>query len=277
MAHSSDTNFLERYGPWAIVTGASSGIGEGFARVLAENGMSLILTARSRAKLEALADELRSGAGVEVVVVEADLAVSDFIEGLMDAVEGKDIGLVVSNAGDGAKGPFAEQTLASKIGLLDLNCRAPLLLADRFVPRLIERGRGGFLITSSIESVVGFPLSASYAATKAFATSLGEGLWGELREAGVDVLVLEPGATDTAILKRSGMDGRDMIGLMQPGQVAREAIDRLASGPVFVAGGMNRFLTGLLRRLPRGFAVRMVGRGMADAIEKGKRRRESER
>jgi short-subunit dehydrogenase len=263
------TSLLSKYGAWAIVTGASSGIGEGFARVLASHGFSLILVARRGDRLEKLAPNLlQLGAGAAEIAV-LDLARSDFLDELIQKCDGREIGLVVSNAGDGAKGSFEELPREKKLALIDINCRAPLLLADAFLPRLRAQGRGGFIITSSIESVVGFPYSASYAATKAFASSLGQGLWGELRGTGVDVLVLEPGATDTELLPRSGMKPEDMAGLMQPEEVARQALEKLGHGPVVVAGVMNRVLVGLLSLLPKGLAVRMVGFGMRSAIEKG--------
>jgi short-subunit dehydrogenase len=265
---------LERYGPWAIVTGASSGIGDAFARGLASEGFDLVLVARRKERLEALAAELREpdGGGRNVEVLELDLTRANFIEAITTCCEERDIGLVVSNAGAGAKGPFDETPLEQKHAMLELNCRAPMILADTFIPRFKQRGRGGLIITSSIESVVGFPYSATYAATKAFATALGEGLWGELDGSGVDVLVLEPGSTDTETLALQGMNAKDMAGLMQPASVARTALDRLGRGPVVIAGRMNRLLMGMLSWLPRKMAIRAVGKGIKDAIEKGRAR-----
>ncbi|MFT5441252.1 MAG: short-subunit dehydrogenase [Myxococcota bacterium] len=261
-------SLLERYGPCAVVTGASSGIGEAFARELAAEGFELVLVARRRDRLDALAAELSS----ECAVVVADLSSVDFASDIMKVCEGKDVGLVISNAGDGAKGSFEEIPLERKLTIIDVNCRAPMILAHEFLPRFKVRGSGGFIITSSIESVVGFPYSAAYAASKSFATSLGEGLWGELEGSGVDVLVVEPGATDTEILAHQGMRAQDMMGLMQPVDVARVGLSRLGRGPVVVAGRLNRLLVGLLALLPRGFAVRMAGKGMLDSINKGRAR-----
>ncbi len=266
------STLLDRYGPCALVTGASSGIGEAFARELAREGFDLVLVARRKERLEALVAELRASRmqceNVDVLVL--DLTRPDFIDAIVDGCRGRDIGLLVSNAGDGAKGAFEETPLAKKHAILDLNCRAPLVLADEFIPRFKERGRGGLIITSSIESVVGFPYSATYAASKAFATALGEGLWGELDGSGVDVLVLEPGATDTEILALQGMDAQGMPGLMQPAAVVRTALDHLGRGPVVVAGRMNRLLVGLLSLLPKRIAIRAAGKGMRDAIAKGR-------
>ena len=184
-------SLLDRYGPCALITGASSGIGDAFARQLAREGFDLVLVARRKERLDALVADLRASqsGGGNIDVLALDLTRPDFIDVIASFCRGRDIGLLVSNAGAGLKGAFDETPLEKKHAILELNCRAPMVLADAFIPRFKERGRGGLIITSSIESVVGFPFSATYAATKAFATSLGEGLWGELDGSGVDVQI----------------------------------------------------------------------------------------
>jgi short-subunit dehydrogenase len=263
-------DFARNYGPWAVVTGASSGIGEHFARQLAAEGLHLVLVARRAQRIERLAVELRGAHGVEVEALPLDLGRSDFLEPILAACAGKEVGLVVSNAGTGLKGPHHEAPPEKLGAMLDVNCRAPMLLARAFAPRLIERGRGGFLITGSLEAYQGFPYSAAYAATKAFVRSLGESLWFELREHGVDALVLNPGATDTEILPNQGIDPDDMVGLMPPQRVAQLALARLGRGPVTISGITNRILVGVLSTLPRRLALKLAARGMRDAIEKGR-------
>jgi short-subunit dehydrogenase len=262
--------FAAKYGPWAVVTGASSGIGEHFARGLAQEGLDLVIVARRTRKLEHLATELRDEHRVEVEALSLDLSQPDFLEPLLAACQGRDVGLVVSNAGAGAKGLHHEGSRERLVAMLDVNCRAPLLLAHAFAPGLIERGRGGFVMTGSIEGYLGFPYSSSYSATKAFVRSFGEALWFELREHGVDVLVVSPGATDTEMLPSQGVRAEDMTGLMSPEAVARQALARLGSGPSFIPGAGNRLLVGLLSVLPRRLALRLAARGMLDAIEKGR-------
>jgi short-subunit dehydrogenase len=269
-AVSVSKEFAARYGPWAVVTGASSGIGEHFARGLAREGLNLILVARRTGRLESLAAELRNEQRVEIEVHTLDLSRPDFLEPLLTACEGRDVGLVVSNAGAGMKGPHCEAPRDQLTAMLDLNCRAPMLLAHAFASRLIARGRGGFMITGSVEACLGFPYSSAYSATKAFVRSFGEALWFELREHGVDVLVLNPGATDTEILPNQGMRAQDMPGLMSPQAVAQQGLARLGQGPTFVPGAGNRILTRLLSALPRRLALRLAARGMLDAIEKGR-------
>ncbi|MBW2268694.1 MAG: SDR family NAD(P)-dependent oxidoreductase [Deltaproteobacteria bacterium] len=265
MTITSD-EFRQRYGPTALVTGASSGIGEQLARALAERGLGLVLVARRRELLEGLAEALSQRYGIEAVAVAVDLARPDFLDELLPACAGMDIGLVVSNAGFGVKGRLHETPPEQLEGMLDVNCRAPLLLARAFAPRLLERGRGGFLVTASIEGYLGFPHSAAYAATKAFVRSLGEGIWQEYREQGLDVLVLSPGATDTEVFARLGMDPK-ALRAMAPEVVARQALGQLGRGPDFIPGFSNRLFVRVLRILPRRLALRIAGTNMRKALD----------
>ena len=161
-------SFFERYGTWAIVTGASSGIGEETARQLAARGLSLVLCARRKDRLEALAAKLVAAHGIEVRVLELDVGRLDFAEPLLAEVAGLDVGLVVSNAGFGEKGPFLASNLARDLQMLDVNCRAFLIIAHTFAPRLVARGRGGMIFTSSTAAFQGLPFTAHYAATGRF-------------------------------------------------------------------------------------------------------------
>ena len=266
-------DFSHRYGPWALVTGASSGIGEQFARALAARGLNLIVTARRAALLETLAADIGHRHGVRVEVLALDLSRQDFLPALTAACADKDIGLVVSNAGFGLKGENHRQDSAQLTAMLNVNCHAPMIVAWHFAPRLIERGRGGLLITSSMEAFVAFPYSAAYSATKAFSRWLGESLWVELRPYGVDVMVLAPGATDTEALTLQGFDKNQMTGVMTPADVVREALDRLGRRPVVLTGWLNRVFVGFLTMLPRRAAVLIAGKGMKMAIEQASKAR----
>jgi short-subunit dehydrogenase len=255
-----------RHGPWALVTGASSGIGEQFARALAARGLHLVLTARRLRELEALASSLRAEHGVEVRVVAADLSRLDILDALTPACADVDVGLVVANAGFGLKGEHHTLDPARLTAMLLVNCHAPMLLANAFAPRLLARGRGGFVFTSSIEAFLPFPWSSAYAASKAFLSSLGEGVGEELRSGGIDVLVLSPGATDTAAPISQGVDRRALVGLMPPEAVVRGALAHLGRASVYVPGWTNRLLIGFLTALPRRLAVRLAAKGMRDAL-----------
>ncbi len=261
-------DFGPRFGPWALVTGASSGIGEQFARILAARGLHLVITARRAALLESLADDLRRAHGVEVHVLGLDLGRPDFIVPLEAACAGKDIGLIVSNAGFGLKGEHHTLDAGQLSAMLHVNAFAPMLLAHAFAPRLIARGKGGLLFTGSIESYIGFPWSSAYAASKAFVTVLGEGLWGELEKRGVDVLVVSPGATDTDAPTLQGIDKQKIPGrIMPPATVAEQALAQLGRRPVFIPGWTNRWMMRLLTALPRRTGLRLAGKGIRDTMK----------
>lgn len=258
------SEFNRRYGPAAIVTGASSGIGEAFAELLAERGIDLLLVARRKARLAATAERLSSRHGVLVTVLEADLAEPESCDRIVAAAEGLDVGLLVSNAGFGLKGAHVDNDPAAMAEMLQVNCHAPLQLSHRFIPGLRFRGRGGIIITSSVEGLIGVPYSAAYAASKAFTNSLAEGLWGELSPAGIDVLALCPGSTDTEAHEKQGIDRRTLEDMMSPREVAQQALDNLPNGPVFVAGEQYRSMFEGLLAMPRREALL----AMADNIRK---------
>lgn len=260
--------FKRRFGPWALVSGASSGIGEHFARQLAERGLNLVITARRSELLDRLAGELRDRNGVQVEVVAADLGRTDFLAAIVRACADKDVGLVVSNAGFGLKGALHRAEAAQLEAMLHVNCLAPTMLAHAFAPRLLARGRGGLLFTGSIEGFVAFPWSTAYSATKAYVTFLGEGLSEELKRGGVDVLVLAPGSTDTAAPILQGFDRSQLVGLMTPADVARQGLDRLGRVPVFIPGWINRLMVGFLTLVPRRVGVRLAGMAMKTALER---------
>jgi short-subunit dehydrogenase len=262
-----DDALKHRYGPWALVTGASSGIGAEMARELAAHGLDVIITARRASLLQALADELSRAHGVKVEVVALDLAQPDFMSTLVSACAGKDIGLVVSNAGFGLKGEHHQLDADRLTAMLNVNCHAPMLIAHAFAPQLIARGRGGLILTGSIEGYLGFPWSSAYAASKSFVLTLGEGLWGELSRHGLDVLVLMPGATDTDAPTLQGIDKRKIPGeIMPPKEVARMTLMQLKRGPAFIPGWKNRALMWMLTVLPRRLALRLAAKGIRDSM-----------
>lgn len=254
-------DFLHRYGPWALVTGASSGIGEALARELAARGLHLVVCARRRDRLEALAAELKGLHGIDVRPVEIDLSRPDFLPTIEEALRGLDLGLIVNNAGFGDKGPFLDSDLAMNLRMLDTNCRAPLLLTHALAPRLVARGRGGILFTSSTAAFQGLPFASHYAATKGYDLQLAEGLWYELRPAGVDVVALCPGPTDTEGPRRTGVKADKVpVKMMDPRAVAVAGLDALGRSPIAVPGATNRLLHALVKMVPRRVATAVSGR-----------------
>lgn len=243
---------MKRYGPWAVVTGASSGIGREMARQLAAQGLSIVLVARSAATLEAVARELPAG-GARVLPL--DLSERGAVERLLEATVDLQTGLLVHAAGFGSGGAFLDQPLDRETAMLNVNCRAALELAHGFGCRFAARGGGGIVLMSSIVAFQGVPRSAHYAATKAYVQSLGEALADEWKADGVDVLVAAPGPTHSGFAARAGMK---FGGASSAEEVARETISALGRKSRVVPGWRSKMLFGSLMTAPRTVRVRIM-------------------
>ncbi len=257
------SDFADRYGPWAVVAGASEGIGASFSRGLASRGLNLVLVARRAAPLQSLAEELRGGHGIEVRVQPLDLGAHDAASVLDEATKELDVGLLVYNAAYSPIGRFLDADLEEHLKAVDVNVRGPLRLSHRFGQRLVQRGKGGIILMSSMSGYQGTAMVANYAATKAYDTVLAEGLWYELRENGVDVLACVAGATMTPNYASSTdrIPTSWLARPMDPDPVTEQALGDLGKVPQAVSGRRNRFASVLLRRLlPRKAAVRMVSK-----------------
>jgi short-subunit dehydrogenase len=228
--------FAQRYGGWALVTGASSGIGLAFARRLAQDGVSLVLAARNAGPLASVADELAKQHGVEVRVVACDLSTREGVATCLAATSGLDVAILVNNAGAGYAGRFELQSPERLDALVQLNCAAPVALTAALLPRLRERGRGAVIFTGSVSGAQPLPLHALYAATKSFDNLLAEGLWGELHDSGVDVLALQPGATETGFQRAAGQRAHAGDSAERVVEVALRALGRQ---PSVIAGAYN--------------------------------------
>jgi short-subunit dehydrogenase len=247
----------ERYGDWALVTGASAGIGAEFARALAREGISVVLTARREERLGELAEELEKEHGVSTRVVALDLAESDAAERLADAVSDLEIGVLVNNAGFGYAGRFDKLEVSRLREQIQLNCLAPVILTHRLLPGMQQRRRGAVIITGSIAGRQPLPLHGVYSATKAFDLFFGEALWVEMRHYGVDVLVLEPGSTETEFQEVAGE-------IPHPGEpparVVGDALDALGHQPSLIPSWFDWFRANLgVRLAPRDMVVSVAG------------------
>jgi short-subunit dehydrogenase len=240
----------ERYGPWALVTGASAGIGAEFARALARDGVSCVLTARREDRLRELATEVeRSGVATRVVAV--DLADPAGPERLVEAIRDLEIDIFINNAGFGYAGRFDKQDTARLRDMVQVNCVAPVVLASLLLPGMRKRGRGAMIVSGSIAGRQPLPRHAIYGASKAFDLLFGEALWAELRGTGVDVLVIEPGATESEF--------RDVAGeLRDVGEPAANVValsfEALGRQPSTISGWFNWLRANAIRLAPRPLA-----------------------
>jgi len=256
-------DFKSKYGPWALVTGASSGIGKEFARQLAQIGMGLVLAARRRERLDQNAQELEGKYGVKVKTVQVDLTDPDFLKTLEQATQGMEIGLLVNNAGAEIHGNFLEQDFEKNNWLVKLNIIAPMQLTHVFGRLMAARGRGGIIFTASTVAYQGTPFFANYSGTKAYILNFGEALNYEMRKKGIDVTVLSPGFTNTEMPTKMAQD-MDFSNLpfkpMEVAPVVETALSGLGKRASVIPGGMNRFMGFIIKRLfTRAMSTKMFG------------------
>jgi len=255
-------SFADLYGPWALVAGASRGVGFEFAAALALRGLNLVLVARNESALDAVASEIESMAGVKVVLVVADLADPDVAGRIGAAVEGLEIGLLVYNTGITNAGSFLELPVDGLIRQLAVNCGAQIGLVHLLAGKMAARGRGGLLFMSSLNALAGSPLVASYGGTKAFSLILGEGLATELRPLGIKVTVccagVIAGETDTEKSSKLTLFRPPAIAAARVASVALRALGRRT---VVVPGLFYRIVAfSLVRLLPRALARWLMAR-----------------
>lgn len=251
-------------GKTALITGASYGIGEAFARRLAADGANVIVTARSRDRLDALANELRSRHVVNVTVIGADLANASAPEEIFRATEGSgaQIDLLVNNAGFGAVGDFADIPLERQLEMIQVNVTALVALSHLFLQPMIRRRKGAIIQVASTASFQGVPYSSIYSATKAFILNFAEGLWAEGREYGVRVLALCPGPTATHFQTVAGTARlRDPEKMQTPQEVVDVGLKALARNrSVAISGFGNKLMVGAERLAPRNLVTRIAAK-----------------
>lgn len=249
--------FAEKYGPWAVVAGASDGIGASIARVLGEQGVNVMLVARRRAVL----DEVAATVKAETRVVALDLSVEGADEALATAAEGLDVGLLVYNAGaDPNASKFLDQPFTVWQELVRRNVNTVAGACHHFGRQMARRGAGGIVLMTSGAAWVGGERMAIYGASKAFDLILGEALWAELRPLGIDVLSMVLGPTDTPAF-REVLHGREFPGMADPDDVARDMVTNLTEGPTHPTAGSP------FGALARREAVEMMSQGSAFLAE----------
>ncbi len=250
---------LARYGSWAVVTGASSGVGRELAIKLAQAGFNLVLVARTQDILKQLATDLTVRYGIEVRVICVDLGLTDSIERIATETNDLDVGLLIAAAGFGTSGAFLDASLEAEVEMLDVNCRALMEMSLQFARRFAKRGRGGMVLMSSIVGFQGTPYAAHYAATKAYVQTLAEALHVELAPLGVDVLAAAPGPVASGFAARAQMR---MGAALKPEEIAVPILDALGRRATVLPGFLSKLLVYSLLPLPRWARVQMMGRVM---------------
>jgi uncharacterized protein len=260
----------EKYGPWAVIAGASEGLGVSFAEQLAAEGINLLLIARNADKLAEVAAAITSRHSVEVRTASIDLAAVDITEKVAAASDGVEVGFLLYNAG-AALGPklVVEQDEAEIMHLIRLNTIGQTMLSRHFGAAMARRGRGAIVLVGSGGASAGCFQLAVYSAVKAYTITFAEGLWAELEPKGVDVAALVIGRTRTPALERSEYgQGTDVPPAAEPHDIARFALANLTEGPVLVLPAVEPGYAAL-RAMPRRQAVETMTRALAPQTSKG--------
>lgn len=252
----------QRYGGWAMVVGSAEGMGAAYAERLAREGFDLVLLDMRKPAVTAQAAKLAREHGVQTRALACDLSRPARVAAALDAIDALEIGLLVFNAAMGSVGPWQEVTLAAKLLAVNVNVIAVLTIADRLSRPMLERGRGGIVLTSSMAALQGAPLQAVYAATKSFDLILAESLWGELGPRGVDVLALIPGMVRTPNFKRSGADTGEsrLLAAIEPAEAVDEALRALGHQPRVVPGRAWKAVAVAGSLMPRSTMIKAIGR-----------------
>jgi short-subunit dehydrogenase len=240
-------NFADRYGPWAVIAGASEGVGAAVARLLGDRGVNVVLVARRQAALDDVAASVRTNTRT----VAVDLSREDAANALVGATDDLEVGLLVYNAGaDPHSSKFLDKPAGVWQEMVRRNCNTVLGTTHHFASRMAERGRGGIVLVTSGAAWAGGAYIATYSASKAFDLMLGEALWAELHPLGIDVLSMVLGPTNTPAFRRLHPDRVE--GVADSDDVARDMLNNLTEGPTFPPDG-SRF-----GAMPRRQAVEMM-------------------
>lgn len=269
------SDFLSKYGPWAVITGSSSGIGAEFAGQLAAAGLSLVLVARRKDRLDAAAEQLMEEYPIQVKTLGADLTTPQGVQSVIDFTSGIDVGLLMANAGMALHGTFFRDPSEKHEKMIALNVTAPTTLAHAFGKRLGNRGKGGIVFTSSMAQS-GFPSLGSYSATKAYVSKFSVLLRLEMKKVGVDVLSLEPGLVQTEMVEQVYADGVNFapIGMhpMSAKDCVSEALKALYDGKATCLPGlMNKIMAGMTSWLPEQLRLNIMDKAMDRAMPKEQR------
>jgi short-subunit dehydrogenase len=274
----ADGTFTQRYGPWALVAGASEGVGAAFAAEVARRGVNVVLLARRQSVLDDVAARIREEVGVDARAVAIDLAEPDAMAAVVDATSDLDVGLLMYNAGaDANYAAFLANNVDTALAMVHRNCVVPTQMCHHFAAPMVARGHGGIIIVGSGAAFAGAPNMVVYGASKAFDMVFAEALWAELHGQGVDVLGLILGETDTPALRRLKLQRRQIAefdaplpGAASVDEVVADALEQLAHGPTRIVGENIRqaaqFLGGMLRNDAVQLMVQASAQTMGDDV-----------
>lgn len=250
----------DRYGKWALVTGATSGIGRELALKFGEAGFSLVITGRREKLLLELSNQLFDEHKTEVIPIPGDLSKIENVTKLTTEIDHLPIGIAVMNAGYGTSGKFIHSDIEQEVNMLDLNCKALLVLTHYFAQKMAEVKQGAIVLMSSMVAFQGVPNAAHYAATKAYVQTLGEALALELRPKGVDILCAAPGPVESGFSERANMQ---MGKALKPQDVGVSIIQSIGKKTTVLPGWLTKVLVYNLRMVPRWAKIRIMGKVMA--------------
>lgn len=267
-------SFAERYGPWALIAGASDGVGAAFADALAARGLNLVLLARRSEVLDRVAGDIGSRHGVQTSTLAVDLAEASAAAAVITATAGLEVGLLIYCAGaDPDFTPFLANSIEAAEALVHRNCMVPVQLTHHFAAPMVQRGRGGIVILGSGAGFVGGPNMVAYGASKAFDMVFAEALWSELHDQGIDVVGLILGKTDTPALRKlehargslPSLEHRPE-GTDDPADVVAVALANMTEGPTVLASDQLRAVNQILAGMERREAVQLMAQAVAAAM-----------
>ena len=259
LSNNEKLRLRSKYGEWAIITGASSGIGLELATQLADAGFNLVINARNLDTLQEVEKQLKVNTNIEVKILAADVSETDSIDKIIQSTNGLNVGLLVVSAGFGTTGLFIDSSLHSEINMLKVNCEALLSLTHYYSQQFAQQKRGGIILMSSIVAFQGTPYAANYAATKAYVQTLAEGLAIELKPKGVDVLAAAPGPVESGFSQRANMN---MSMSLKPKQIGVPILKALERKTTVLPGVLTKLLVYSIRTVPRWGKVKIMEKVM---------------
>jgi len=255
-------SFATKYGPWALITGASRGLGAEFARQLAAKGLNLVLAARSEEQLRKSAQALERKYNITAKIITIDLSREDILETIKKTTDSLEIGLLINNAGLSTIGPFLNMSEDYLLNQFHTNARAALILTRHFGEKMVANGRGGVIFLSSGSALHGSPFCANYSGTKAYNLMLAESLWAEWKSLGVDALGFITGLTRTPGMEANKPKPNLFVPIGRSEKVVSQALNTLGKKPSAADGIRNRLGYKIFNLAPRSFSIGILGKSM---------------